>query len=179
MNLEEKENANLNKMEKNNIDNMEKNNTNNMDEKVHYEIKFTETEDGYFLEATGDKKTLRRLGIGPNMVGRRQRSGRAQRARELRKINRQRRRLAAKARRLERMDHPWAPAGIDRPGRRGPDFGPREHMPRGGEHGRHPGHRGPGFEPRRRFQGGGEHGRHPGQGWPRFEERNHKETWNW
>jgi hypothetical protein len=148
MNLEEKENANLNMMEKNN--------TNNMDKKVHYEIKFTETEDGYLLEATGDKKALKRLGIGPNMVGRRQRSGRARRARELRKINRQRRRLAAKARRLEGMNHPWAPAGIDRPGRRGP-----------------------GFRAQGRFQDGGEHGRHRGQGRPRFEEGNNKETRSW
>lgn len=53
---------------------MEKTETINMDEKIHYEIRFVETEDGYRLEAKGDKRMLKRLGIGPNML-RRGRSG--------------------------------------------------------------------------------------------------------
>jgi hypothetical protein len=141
--------------EKENLNKMEKNNTNNMDEKVHYEIKFTETEDGFRLEATGDKKALKRLGIGPNMVGRRHQSGRARRARALRKVNRQQKRLAAKARRLERMNQPWAPSGVDRPGRRGPGFGPW-----------------------RRFPDEGEYSHAPRKGQPHFEKRNHRETWD-
>jgi hypothetical protein len=156
----------MNEKEIENLKNMEKNNTNNMDEKVHYEIKFVETEDGYRLEASGDKKALKRLGISPSMVGRKRWSGR--RACELRKVNRRRRMLAAKAKRLERADHPWAAAEFDRPGHPGPDFGPREPMQRGGEFGRHQGRRGPGFRPREYMRSEGGHGRHQGRRGPDF-----------
>lgn len=60
----------MNTSEKENYENMEKN-KDTMDEKVHYEIKFVETDDGYRLEASGDKEALKRLGIGPGMVGKR------------------------------------------------------------------------------------------------------------
>ena len=43
-------------------------NKTSMENKVHFEISFTETEDGYILEANGDKDALRRLGIGPRML---------------------------------------------------------------------------------------------------------------
>jgi len=55
----------------------------NMDEKVLYEIRFVETEDGFRLEATGDKKGLRRMGFGPLSMlgaGRRVQHGRGGRA---------------------------------------------------------------------------------------------------
>jgi len=65
----------MNTNENENMRNMEKNENKTMDEKVHYEIKFVETEDGYHLVATGDKKALKRLGIGPNMFGRKRRGG--------------------------------------------------------------------------------------------------------
>lgn len=42
----------------------------NMEEKVHLEIRFVETEDGFRWETVGDKDTLRKLGIGPLMIGR-------------------------------------------------------------------------------------------------------------
>ena len=69
--MKENEIEKIKETEKNNTDNMSENN-----EKVHYEIKFVETEDGYRLEATGDKAALKRLGIGPNMVGRGRKHGR-------------------------------------------------------------------------------------------------------
>ena len=41
-----------------------------MENKVLYEIRFVETEDGYRLIAKGDKKGLRRMGFGPmSMLG--------------------------------------------------------------------------------------------------------------
>jgi hypothetical protein len=81
-----------------------------MNEKVHYEIKFVETDEGFRLEASGDKDALRRLGIGPNMVGRKQKRGAHER----------RRRHSALARRRHRMKR--APYFATR-GKRG--FGPR------------------------------------------------------
>jgi hypothetical protein len=60
-----------NKMEK--INNMET--TNDKNEKIHYEIRFVETDDGYRLEATGNKHALNRMGIGPNMLNRRRKRG--------------------------------------------------------------------------------------------------------
>lgn len=65
---ESKENSKLNKNEY-----VEK--EGNMKEKVHLEIRFSETEDGFRWEAAGDKDTLRELGIGPFMLGRRLRRG--------------------------------------------------------------------------------------------------------
>jgi hypothetical protein len=141
---------------KENFNKMEKNNTQSMDEKVHYEIKFVETEDGYRLEATGNKRALKRLGIGPRMVGRKHPHRKARRSRELRRINRQRRKLAAKARRLEKMEKAWGYAGFGDPGRRGPKYG---HS--------------------RRFQNRNEFGRHSRKGMPHIEKRNYHETWDW
>jgi hypothetical protein len=129
----------MNEKEKETINNMEMEKTNDMEEKVHYEIKFTETEDGYVLEASGDKKALKRLGIGPNMVGKKFPPGRGRhgrRARELRKVNRQRRWLAEKARRLEGMNQPWPETGFDRPRRRGTGFTHRGRFQSEPEHGR-------------------------------------------
>jgi len=41
-----------------------------MENKVLYEIRFVETEDGYRIIAKGDKKGLRRMGFGPmSMLG--------------------------------------------------------------------------------------------------------------
>jgi len=90
----------MNTNETESMKNMENKDNNNMDEKVHYEIKFVETEEGYRLEATGDKKALNRLGIGPNMVGRKRRGGHRgrkdwARARHARKAGPRRRRRAA------------------------------------------------------------------------------------
>jgi hypothetical protein len=60
-----------NKMEK--INHMEI--TNDKNEKIHYEIRFVETDDGYRLEAAGDKHALNRMGIGPNMLNRSRKRG--------------------------------------------------------------------------------------------------------
>ena len=73
-----------------------------MEEKVHFEIKFTETADGYRLEAIGDKEALRKLGISPNMLNRKMgRSG----PRGPRREPHGRRRRAAMAKRRHRMNH--------------------------------------------------------------------------
>lgn len=150
--------------EKENLNNMEKNNTNSMDEKVHYEIKFVETEDGYRLEASGDKEALKRLGIGPNMVGRKRRPGRGRRSRQWRRMNRRQRRQAAMGQRFNRMNQPWAAAGFDQPGQGRP---------------------GPGFGPRRRFHGSpctrhdaNGYGRYPGKDMPQAGEE-HADTLDW
>jgi hypothetical protein len=39
-----------------------------MDEKVLYEIRYVETEDGFRIEAKGNKKGLRRMGYGPKAI---------------------------------------------------------------------------------------------------------------
>lgn len=50
---------------------------NKMEEITHFAITFTETKDGYKLEASGDKDALRRLGIGPRMLDKRRTRSRA------------------------------------------------------------------------------------------------------
>jgi hypothetical protein len=55
------------------------NEENKMEEKIHFAITFTETDDGYKLEASGDKDTLHRLGISPRMLDKRRMRTRASR----------------------------------------------------------------------------------------------------
>lgn len=113
--------------EKENMKNMENNNENSMDEKVHYEIKFVEYEDGYRLEASGDKEVLKRLGIGPLMVtnlGNKKRPpAHGRRGRRWRGMNRLHRRPAGAKRRFRSMNAPGVDSGSGLPGRRpGPGF---------------------------------------------------------
>lgn len=102
-------------LKENEIDNLknEEQNKESMNEKVHYEIKFVETEDGYRLEASGDKDALRRLGIGPNMVGKRRGRGQGRRG------NGRRGAMAQRNRRMNRRMR------FAMQGGRGPGFGPQ------------------------------------------------------
>jgi hypothetical protein len=118
--------TNMKDIEKENMDYMEKKNKQSMDEKIHYEIKFIENEEGYRLEASGDKEVLKRLGIGPNMVinlgPKRSRPTQGRRARRRRGMNRLHRRPVGTKRRLRSInDSSWA-SGSSQPGHEGPGF---------------------------------------------------------
>lgn len=137
--------------EKENLNKKENNNKNSMDEKILYEIKFVETEDGYRLEASGDKAVLRKLGIGPMMVGRKRRSGRQRHWRR----GRPRHAMphATFGQQTETTDQP------NQPGNRRPGLGPRRRF-----HGRH---------------GTGRSGGFPGKDFPQSRRKGHPETWDW
>ena len=159
-----------------NLKNKDKNKTNNMNEsneKVHYEIKFVETGDGYRLEASGDKEALRRLGIGPNMVGRsgmghrkgprgRQHRGPGE-ARRGRRMHRGPGRRAAHARRRRAMNQAWQSYDREQLGHPAFAQGPRRHYcgPR------HNHHAAPGF------------GRYPGLEMPDSPDKGFSKTWDW
>ncbi len=145
MNTENKEQDSMKRDEQENEMNTENKEKNSMEEgyeKVHYEIKFVETEDGYRLEASGDKEALKRLGIGPRMVGRgrgRRQNG-AQAGTRGRRMRRRVNHRAAAARRRRAMRQAWIEAD---PGQPHPRCDERQAARRGTRgHGRHPGMRG-------------------------------------
>lgn len=159
-----------------NLKNKDKNNTNNMNEsneKVHYEIKFVETDDGYRLEASGDKEALRRLGIGPNMVGSpglgRRKGRRSQRhrgpggARRGRSKHRGPGRRASRARHRRAMNQAWQSHDREQPGHPALAHGVRRRYcgPR------HSHHAAPGY------------GRYQGTEKTNFPKKGSSETWNW
>jgi len=151
-----------------NLKNMEKNNTNSMNEnneKVHYEIKFVETDDGFRLEASGDKEALRRLGISPNMVGGPHRKhGRGPRGRRHgRGMHRGSGHRAARSRRRRAMYEAW------QAGECGPQAGPAfaygsPHHAQG---------------PRRRRHAAPSYGRYTGMEMPESPEKGSAEFWDW
>jgi hypothetical protein len=118
--------------EKENLNNMENNNEKSMDEKVHYEIKFVEYEDGYRLEASGDKEVLKRLGIGPHMVtnlGNKKRTpARGRRARRWREMNRLEGRKEGATRRFRGRNYAWMASGLDQTGHSGPGRRSQRHL---------------------------------------------------
>lgn len=141
--------------EKENLNKKENNNKNSMDEKILYEIKFVETEDGYRLEASGDKAVLRKLGIGPMMVGRKRRSGRQRHWRRGRPRHAMPR--ATFGQQTETTDQP------NQPGHRRPGFGSQRRFNSQRYH-RH---------------GAGRSGGYPGKGFAQSGRKGRPETWDW
>ena len=134
--------------EKEKQNNMEKHNDKSMDEKILYEIKLVENDDGYRLEASGDKEVLKQLGFGPDMVSnlgnRKRRPAHGRQARPWREMNRLHRQRTGARRRFHRINNRAAIAGPDQPES---GLGPRAH--KRFHKTRCPGHQGVGFNRRR------------------------------
>ena len=114
--------------EKEKQNNMEKHNDKSMNEKILYEIKLVENDDGYRLEASGDKEVLKQLGIGPdmvsNLVNRKKRPAHLRRSRQWREMNRLQRQRKGARRRFDRINNRAVMPGTGQP-ESGP--GPRAH----------------------------------------------------